>query len=203
MLIVFPIRNWLKALRHAPDRAAHPFRRRRLLRDLAGRQKPRSILFVCHGNICRSPFAAVSFQQAIASVSGEMDVRSAGFIGPDRPSPDAAIRVARQLGCDLTQHKSVLLSHELTGNAELIVVMDKHQVRWLERYFDVPRERIIMLGDLDPSAIETRRIKDPVEKPDAEFLASYERVDRCVRSLAEALADAPSARSVRSNGSNR
>jgi protein-tyrosine-phosphatase len=201
MLLVFPIRNWLKALRHAPDRAAHPFRRRKLLRDLAARKETRSVLFVCHGNICRSPYAAESFARAIAESRPDIDVKSAGFIGPNRPSPDAAIRVARTLGINLSGHRSETLTHELTEKADLIAVMDRHQVRWLQRYFDVPAERIILLGDLDPAAIATRRIKDPVDRPDEEFLASYERVERCVRALADVLSEpaseAPPARNGR------
>ena len=117
-------------------------------------------------------------------------ILSAGFIGPSRPSPDAAIRVAGQLGIDLTEHQSVVLTRELTADVDLFAVMDPHQRRWLKRYFDVPFKQVVILGDLDPKSIETRRIKDPVDQPDEQFRASYERIDRCLQTLVRVLAEA-------------
>ena len=80
-----------------------------------------------------------------------------------------------------------MLSRELTADADLFAVMDPHQRRWLRRYFDVPHEQVVILGDLDPDSIETRRIKDPVDQPDEQFRASYERIDRCLQTLVRAL----------------
>ena len=185
--VIVVIRRWLRAVRHAPDRLAHPFRRRRLLRELSTREPPRRVMFVCHGNICRSPYAALSFERAIASRLPNLAVVSAGFIGPDRPSPDTAIRVAGQMGIDLAAHRSVVLTPELTAEADLIAVMDAGQAHRLTRFFEVKPDQIVILGDLDPAPIDTRRIHDPIDQSDAVFLASYERIERCIDVLAAAL----------------
>jgi protein-tyrosine-phosphatase len=46
---------------------------------------------------------------------------------------------------------------------------------------------VILLGDLDPRAIDTRAIHDPVDQPLAAFEQSYARIERCVEALAGAL----------------
>jgi protein-tyrosine phosphatase len=184
------LRAALRALRHTPDRIAHPFRRRLLMTALAQQKPARRIMFICHGNICRSPYAAVSFKRLAAGSLEGLTVLSAGFIGPTRASPEAAIRVASQLGVDLTAHRSTVLSRELTAEAELFAVMDGHQRRLLHRLFGVPYDRIIVLGDLDSDPIDTRRIRDPVDRPDEEFHSSYQRIDRCLQTLLRALKSA-------------
>ena len=46
-----------RVLRHTPDRLLHARRRREARTRLAARRRD-SVLVICHGNICRSPFAA-------------------------------------------------------------------------------------------------------------------------------------------------
>src|SRR5712692_6549405 len=51
-------------LRTAPVRLLHALRRR-AAREALRERAPQSILVVCHGNICRSPFAAAVLRQAL------------------------------------------------------------------------------------------------------------------------------------------
>src|SRR5690606_20012872 len=89
----------IRSVRTDLDRRLHGFRHRRVLRRLAAMAAPRSVLFVCHGNICRSPYAEHRFRATVA-VLGAAAPRagSAGFIGPDRPAPDEAIAAAAGRG---------------------------------------------------------------------------------------------------------
>ena len=52
----------LTRVRHTPERLLHPLRRRRAAEALRRRPRPASVLVVCHGNICRSPFAAAALR---------------------------------------------------------------------------------------------------------------------------------------------
>ena len=78
-----------------------------------------SILFVCAGNTCRSPFAA-----AVARREGHADVVSAGLgaYAGDRP-PDDAIVIARELGYDLSAHRARRLTEEMVERADVVVGM--------------------------------------------------------------------------------
>ncbi|HKC39692.1 MAG TPA: hypothetical protein VKC15_09155 [Gemmatimonadales bacterium] len=183
-LLIAPARR----LRHAPDRLLHPLRRRAVLRALRARRPPRTILVVCYGNICRSPFAAGVLARALrGGERGGPLVASAGFVGPGRGAPPDGIVAAEGRGIDLSAHQSQLLTPALAAEAELIVVMDVRQQRTVcERFGRLPGD-VILLGDLDPQAIDTRAIHDPVDQPLTVFERSYARIERCVESLAGAL----------------
>lgn len=89
--------------------------------------RPRSVLFVCQGNILRSPMAAALFRRELAAHgrSGEV-VESAGFHPPaGRPADPRGRRLAPEFGVSLEEHSSQLLSSHLVDRTELIVVMDR------------------------------------------------------------------------------
>lgn len=175
------LRDVARTVYHLPDRLLHPLRRRRLERALRGDESPERVLFVCLGNICRSPYAEKALERALSDASPATEVVSAGFIGPDRRSPAAARQVADERGLDLSEHLSRSLSDELLDASDLIFVMDPVQQRALRRRTD--RDDVFILGDLDPVWAGRRTIRDPVEQPPEVFEEVYERIDRCVERL--------------------
>lgn len=183
----------MRGLRHAPDRLLHRMRRRAAQRALRARPRPRTLLVVCHGNICRSPFAAGLLSRALGPAG--IFVASAGFVGPGRPAPAQGSIAAARRGIDLSDHRSQLLTPGLATEAQLIVVMDARQHRMVcERFGRFPSD-VMLLGDLDPEAIDTRAIHDPIDQPLAAFEESYARIERCVNALIGALSVPHAARS--------
>lgn len=181
-------RRVLRWVRHAPDRLAHPFRRRRLLERLRREPAPRSALFVCLGNINRSAFAAAVFEREVEGRGGEpVRIRSAGFIGPGRPSPESAQRAAAALGLDLSGHQSRTIEAEEVRETDLVVVMDARQRRRLSKATGRPARDVVVMGDLDPVRIVRRVVQDPYGHPDEVFDRVFARIDRCVAELATAV----------------
>lgn len=95
-------------------------------RKLAGKEKIR-ILFVCLGNICRSP-AAEGVMRAIVEKEGEVkriEIDSAGLYGGHAGElPDRRMRVhAFQRGYNLTHHSRPVRMSDF-DNFDLIVAMD-------------------------------------------------------------------------------
>jgi glycine hydroxymethyltransferase len=73
----------------------------------------KTILFVCTGNICRSPMAEGLFRQA---VKGRNDFRvlSAGVGAVDGlPPSEFATRALKELGIDISKQRSRMLTAEL------------------------------------------------------------------------------------------
>ena len=171
-------------LLRSPGNLLHPLRRRAAHAALQGRA-PRSIVVVCHGNICRSPLAAALLRRALEPAG--VRVESAGFIGPNRAAPRDGVAAAARRGVDLSNHRSRLLTADLVCSADLFVVMEPQQQRAVcERFGRWPRD-VVVLGDLDPAPLEDRTILDPIEQgPDA-FEASYARIECCVAALVRAL----------------
>jgi protein-tyrosine-phosphatase len=181
-------RRVARSLRHAPDRTLHPLRRRTSLKQIQRLGLPRSVLFVCHGNICRSPYAEKVFFRGLPPELQEyMLVASAGFIDPDRGSPTNALTVAARRGIDLRAHRSQLLTRELVRTMDLVVVMDRTQRENVCLWFGADPRRVVILGDLDPSPIDTRTVRDPVFQSCEVFADTYERTDRCVAGLQAAI----------------
>ncbi|MHB1296936.1 MAG: arsenate reductase/protein-tyrosine-phosphatase family protein [Gemmatimonadaceae bacterium] len=143
------------------------------------------VLVVCHGNICRSPFAAAVLRRALAP--DEIDVVSAGSVGPGRAVPQAAHACALERGEDLSAHRSQLLTRELLQAAGLVVVMDSAQRSLIVGRHGGEAARVVLLGDLDPEPIDKRAIRDPYAQSPEVFAEVFERIERCALVLAGAL----------------
>jgi protein-tyrosine phosphatase len=171
----------LTRLHRAVDRTLHPTRLERARQLVEGCAEVREILVLCHGNICRSPFAAARLARRLASYG--VRVTTAGFLGQGRPSPRDALAAAAEFGVDLREHRSRLVVPSLLSRADLMIVMDEDQHATLRFDFGIPASRILLLGDLDPGTIPERGITDPWDRPLDEFRAVYARIDRCVGAL--------------------
>jgi protein-tyrosine-phosphatase len=179
-------KGW-RYLRDRSDSLLHSRRRRAALERLR-RVHPRSVLFICHGNICRSPFAAALFRSLLPpDISLRITDESRGFIGgAGRSAPPAALMAAARRGVDLLAHRSALVTHEALHSSDLIVVVSDQQARAL--HSRVRSDTVLLvLGDLDPLPITQRTIADPWNRDAAEFDACFDRIDRCVRQLVQTL----------------
>jgi protein-tyrosine-phosphatase len=169
-------------LRHLPDRLLHA-RRRAAATALLRRSDVSSILFVCYGNVCRSPYAAAAFARTLARRGGDsVQVASAGFIGPGRIPPETALAAAERRGLDVSNHRSRLLTPQIIRAASVVVVMAADQAAGIRARYgsDV---YVLLLGDLDPLPIETRTVTDPWGLSADVFDMVFERIDRCVSEL--------------------
>lgn len=176
-----------RTLRRLTETALHAPRHKAVARRVRGMPRPRTIVVVCYGNICRSPYLEALLRRALPDIR----VSSAGFVGPGRSVPEHSRVVAARRGIDLGSHRSQMVSRELLRSADLVIVMDANQARALRRGFGVDAGRIIIAGDLDPLRSGTRAILDPWNRPIEDFESSFARLDRCADRLTSLLNGAP------------
>ena len=185
------VRAGVARIRDRVEQDLHPVRRHRARTRLSGLE-PHPVLFLCKGNICRSPFAA-GLLRKLREENGEgqlhrrADVASAGFIRPGRRPPAEAQRAAKDRGVDLTGHRSRLVTRDTVQEHRLLVVMEAAQAHWLRRCVGPVQAPVVILGDLDPDRITRRTILDPVDRPLPAFEACYDRIQRCVEVLHESV----------------
>jgi protein-tyrosine phosphatase len=168
-----------EAMRNLPDRMRHATRHKAVQSLLSRMPRPRSILVICYGNVCRSPYLEAVLRCALPDVS----ISSAGFSGPGRSVPEFSLTVAAQRGFDLSSFRSRPLEPPKARSSDLVVVMDARQARHMVLYVGVPPERVVVAGDLDPLPSPTRAIQDPWQQPLPAFVASFDRLDRCGATL--------------------
>lgn len=160
----------------------HPRRRERARGFLRAEPPPQTVLVICYGNICRSPYAAAALRRLLPPAAAGTRIESAGFVGAHRPAPANAIEVAAARGIDLRRHMSRVVTPGAVSGADLVIVMEPGQADLL-RPLGRTRRPVLMLGDLDPFPSQDRRIRDPVDQPRLVFAECYDRVDRCLAEL--------------------
>ena len=177
------IRRILKSAYHStrnlPDRVLHRRRHRDVRERLSRGHRPREILVVCYGNVCRSPYLQAVLQRALPDLA----VKSAGFFGSDRAVPEISIALSAKRGLDLSQYRSRPLIQSTVSSADLVIVMDSYQARQIRKLFPRNRARIVVAGDLDPNFDSSRAIMDPWKGSSDVFESSFNRLDRCAATL--------------------
>lgn len=181
------LRRLLSYVKRAPERYQHGSRRLAATEMLRTVGMPRSILVVCHANLCRSPYAAAAIRRSLDSVTPAVRVESAGFFLADRAPPADALAAAATRGMDLSAHRSRLVDRALLDSADLIVVMDVRQAAGVRARYSTKPRRVLVLGDLDGQPIAAREILDPMGRGRAAFDECYDRIDRCARQLVQSL----------------
>ena len=119
------------------------------------------LLFVCTGNLCRSPMA-VGFTKELLKARGreeEYEVTSAGtWAVEDHPPAPLAVEVMAERGVDISSHRSHRLTPRDMEDADLVVVMTQGHKEALALEFTQAKEKIYLLAEL---AGKSHDIEDP------------------------------------------
>ena len=145
-----------------------------------------SILYVCKGNIVRSPFAELLSNRLIAE-GGEPPVplkfSSAGLVTPDvKASPEEAVRAAARFDVSLREHRPSLVNYSLVESRDLIVAMDVWQMELLNRMFPEYAGKMVLLPLYDrerdryDDCYWKYNIVDPYGKSVEHYLECYSRM---------------------------
>lgn len=130
-----------------------------------------SVLFVCMGNICRSPAAEGVLRHLAGQAGLEIEIDSAGTIGYHAGDPaDARMRsAATQRGYELTSRARQVTSRDLSRFG-LVIAMDRANYGDLLRLAEPPGSNIRMLSDFLPEGEDwPRDVPDPYYGKDDGF----------------------------------
>ena len=149
--------------------------------------RPIRLLFVCSGNICRSPMAE-AIARALAPRFGlSVECASAGTLNlVDRAPPSNAVAVMREIGLSIQDHRSQPLTLETLRWADHALMMTvAHAVTAHERDPEAG-DKVRLLG---PYGGRTSEIDDPMGRWRPAFRRARKEIERAVEGFLERLRD--------------
>ena len=159
------------------------------------RFKISSILFVCHGNIIRSPLAAALLNQQLSALHrNAILVFSAGLHAkPGECADERARLVAREGGISLEEHRAQLLTKNLVKQADVVFVMDYlNEAQLLRFYPDVESKVFLLNNGMKNGERGSDEIVDPFNGGLADVRHCYEILHSRISQLAPLLIEAGS-----------
>ena len=135
------------------------------------------LVFVCKGNICRSPYAEVRARNlGLASISMGLDTRPESLADPQ------AIRAAALKGVNLTVHRSTLFDSSVLSPGDLLVGFEPWHAQAMLSGAAASGAQVTLAGlwsqPLRPD------VGDPHGRSDAYFAVCYEVLDSAVQTMA-------------------
>ena len=149
-----------------------------------------SVLFVCLGNICRSPLAEGAFRAEAQRMQLDVVVDSAGTGGwhAGEPPDPRAIAAARRAGVDITRQRARKVTKDDFRAFTHIYALDETNLSGLRAL--APRDATAELGlllDLVPG-YEGKAVADPYYGDASDFDTTWRDVEMAARALAMRLA---------------
>ena len=151
------------------------------------------ILFVCLGNICRSPSAEAVFREIAAREAPELtlEVDSAGTAGyhiGDAPDPRSQ-EAARRRGYDMSPLRARIVDTEDFERFDLILAMDTHNLDVLRKRAPTEhRERVRLFLEFAPDC-GLDEVPDPYYGGPSGFEQVLDLVEEASRGLLVHLRD--------------
>lgn len=140
------------------------------------------ILFVCTGNICRTPMAEYLLKEIIdrENLQDLMRVGSAGTGALEGyPAAEFTAAVGKAHGIDTTAHRARSINPQILKEADIILCMERHHQNDLYQIFPHFKEKIFLLKKFAGGNSETDgSIRDPYGGPKSTYEETFLEIEK-------------------------
>ena len=147
--------------------------------------RPVRVVFVCLGNICRSPIAERVAERAAAEAGlTEVEFSSAGTISEDYDDPmdRRAVAVLKERGYRYADHRARRITDAQIESADLVVAMENVHLRSVLELAPDP-SKVRLLTDFDPAAVPGSGVPDPWFGSDSGFYDTLNAIEAAMPGL--------------------
>lgn len=151
----------------------------------------KNIVFVCKGNICRSPFAEYALKTRFRYMGNYLAISSCSIeTNQDNHPPELANEVAKSFGIDLRSHTARPMDEILIKCADVILAMEYNQYRKLCSMYPDKVGNIGLMRKLAgfPSNIFCD-IDDPYGQDKREFKRCYQLISKAISNMCVAIGE--------------
>ena len=141
-------------------------------------EKVRRLVFICQGNICRSPFAHYLAQ----AIDHNLPINSFGLATTTgSPANSTAIDVAAGYGLDLSCHRAIDITDFKIEDGDLLIVMEDRHIARLCGHLNELDVQICLLGLWCRPRFAL--LYDPFDCHRDYFVSCFDRIERAVNNL--------------------
>ncbi len=151
------------------------------------------MVFVCHGNIMRSAYAAQVAKQQFPHVAHRV-ADGGTHASPGRPPQDSALRVSRELQAPLDGHAATPMAMLALSPHDIVVCMDAMNEANVLAAYPALAERVFRVGDIAAPGVtgvsgqpshegvshDDREVRDPYGEGDDSTRDAFGRIAQLV-----------------------
>lgn len=160
-------------------------------RDTGTAAPIRRVVFVCWGNICRSPMAErVAATYFAEHGLGDVELTSAATSTEEigNPIDPRAVTELKKAGYDADDHSAHQITRDEIDENDLVVAMeDIHLDRMRDIYGGDLPDHVVLLTDYDPGAEPGDGVPDPWYGGQDGFVTTLATMERAMPALADAV----------------
>ena len=144
----------------------------------------KTILFLCTGNVCRSPMAEGLFRHAVKG-RGEFCILSAGLGAVDgEPPTHHSVQAMKEIGIDISRQRSRALTTELVKQADLILGMTHSHTDTVALLYPQAVEKTFLLREFDETLEAYEKdISDPIGSPYHVYAECRDQIEQGIVTL--------------------
>lgn len=134
-----------------------------------------SILVICTGNICRSPYGEYKLRRELPTVrvaSAGIAVEKSQLQGS--PADKNARIIASEFDIDVSSHRAQQVTQQMVDKYDLILCMEPNQLELLCQSFETARGKSFLFGHW----VGVAKIEDPYLQDQQAFRQTFGKINR-------------------------